>query len=140
MPLSTGDRAVLPVALPAPEGGSGGTVPGTGWAVHGAPVPLVGGGAGSMSDTHGRQGGELWSAFCRTGLGRREVWLRYLSLGGNADEVWVEGQLSGVLQLPPGEHNVLAHVVNEALDDLPSAERGPKVAFRPLREDVHRRR
>ena len=81
----------------------------------------------------------LPSAFRRTGLAVREVWIEYLSLGGNADEVSVAAQLHGVMDLPDGEYNVLAHTLNEALDELPG--RGPRVPYLPVgsAEDLTRR-
>ena len=83
---------------------------------------------------HGaRPGSALASAYRRTGLSAREVWFRYLALGGNADEIWVELQLSDLLRLPPGEYNVLAQALNERLDELPAFRRGPRVALDELR-------
>lgn len=73
----------------------------------------------------------LTSAFERTACTVRELWLRYLALGGNADEVSVEAQVYGLMDLPPGEYNVLAHAVNEALDEVPGAVRGRKVRYLP---------
>jgi len=75
---------------------------------------------------------ELMEALRRCGLPVREIWIRYLALGGNADEVTVEAQLHGLLELPAGEYNVLAHTLNEELDELPAHERGPHVAFLPV--------
>ena len=75
---------------------------------------------------------DLPSAFRWTALSTREVWLRYLALGGKADEVWVELTLLGVVRLAPGEYNVLAQALNERLDELPERERGPKLALDPL--------
>lgn len=83
----------------------------------------------------------LAAAFRRTGLAVRDLWLRYLALGGNADEVSVEAQLYGLASFPPGEYNVLAQAVNEALDELPDAARTPRVAMvRAAAEALLRRR
>jgi hypothetical protein len=82
-----------------------------------------------------RRESALASAYRRTGLSAREAWFRYLALGGNADEIWVEFQLSDLLRLPPGEYNVLAQALNERLDELPAFRRGPKVALQDLRVD-----
>jgi hypothetical protein len=82
----------------------------------------------------------LTSAWSRTGSTTREMWLRYLALGGNADEVSVAGQLHGLVELPPGEFNVLAHAVNETLDDLPVHRRGERVAHRDLRSELDAQR
>ncbi|MGY1617075.1 hypothetical protein ACI797_10055 [Geodermatophilus sp. SYSU D00691] len=76
------------------------------------------------------------SAYRRTGLTVRDAWLRYLALGGNADEVSVDAQLHGLAVLSPGEHNVLAHALNEELDDL--ADPGPRVPPAPLGEGLRR--
>ena len=62
------------------------------------------------------------------------------SLGGKIDEVWVEAELDGLAQLPPGEYNVLAHAVNEALDDLAEPWRGPAVPSRGLHSEEDQRR
>ena len=80
--------------------------------------------------------GELTLAegFRRCGLPAREIWIRYVALGGNADEVSVAGQLHGLVELSAGEFNVLAHTVNEELDELPPSERGLRVPYLPLAE------
>jgi hypothetical protein len=82
-----------------------------------------------------RRKSDLRSAYRRTGLPSRELWFRYLALGGNGDELSVDAQVHGVLELPAGDYNVLAHAVNEALDDLPAPEREPKIAYRQLVRD-----
>jgi hypothetical protein len=83
----------------------------------------------------------LAAAVGRTRLTTREIWIRYLALGGNADEVSLDAELHGLLALPPGEYNVLAHAVNEALDDLPPSARGPRVAYlHPTSEQARRPR
>lgn len=69
------------------------------------------------------------AAFRRTGLTVRGLWFRCLALGGNADEVALEAQLCGLMALPPGEYNVVAHALNEALDELPDAAGGPRVPY-----------
>jgi hypothetical protein len=83
----------------------------------------------------------LAAAIGRTGLTTRELWIRYLALGGNADEVSLDAEVHGLVPLPPGEYNVLAHAVNEALDDLPPSARGPRVAYlHPTSEQARRPR
>jgi hypothetical protein len=81
----------------------------------------------------------IGAAYGRTGLSAREAWLRYLALGGTADEVSVAGQLHGLVALSPAEYNVLAHAINEALDDLPRNRQGDKVAYRDLHSGQRRR-
>ncbi len=60
----------------------------------------------------------LARAYARTGLDLGELWLRYVALGGNADQMELDGYLHGLVLLTPGEHNVLACAVNERLDEL----------------------
>ncbi|PWW22727.1 hypothetical protein JD79_01886 [Geodermatophilus normandii] len=69
----------------------------------------------------------LQIAFGLLGLSTHDVWLRYLALGGQADEVSVAAQIHGFLDLPPGEYNVLAHTLNEELDELAEAYRSARV-------------
>jgi hypothetical protein len=87
----------------------------------------------------GESGSSIPDGFRRTGLTARELWCRYIALGGTADEVCVEGQLQGLLELAPGECNVLAHALNEALDELVPGERGPRVAYQQLGFEPDRR-
>jgi hypothetical protein len=70
------------------------------------------------------------AAYRLVGLSARDIWIRYLALGGNADELSVDAQLHGVLELPGGEYNVLAHSLNEELDELPESGRVGRVAHR----------
>ncbi|MGR7023081.1 hypothetical protein [Geodermatophilus sp. URMC 62] len=63
----------------------------------------------------------LLVAFRLVGLQTREVWVRYVALGGTADEVSVAAQIHGFLDLPPGEYNVLAHALDEELEDIVAA-------------------
>jgi hypothetical protein len=75
----------------------------------------------------------LTAAFRRCGVSVRDIWIAYLALGGNADEVSIEAQLYGLIDLPVGEYNVLAHTVNEELEELPEHEREPRVPYLPVR-------
>ena len=47
-----------------------------------------------------------------------ELWLRYFALGGIAGRFEIEAYLSGALALPPSEHDMVAHAINERLDEL----------------------
>jgi len=67
-------------------------------------------------DTHQR---ELEKAFRHAELTVQELWLRYLALGGDAGPTEIEAYLYGLMPFSPFEHNVLAHAVNERLDQLP---------------------
>jgi len=57
-----------------------------------------------------------------------ELWMRYFALGGSADLLEVEGHVQGLMPLPPAEVNVLAHALNERLDELFTQRRVP---YRP---------
>jgi len=75
--------------------------------------------------------GALSEAFRGSELTVGELWLRYFALGGDAGKVEVEAYLSGLMPLPSLQHNILAHAVNERLDEL-----GPRRApYRPDTEE-----
>ena len=54
----------------------------------------------------------------RAELTLEQLWLRYFALGGVAGLVEVEAYLHGMLALPPVQRDILAHAVNERLDEL----------------------
>jgi hypothetical protein len=68
-------------------------------------------------------------AFERSGLTPHQVWVRYVSLGGNADAVEVDAYLHGLARPPRAEHDVLAHTLNERLDELDEPLRRPGVPY-----------
>ena len=47
-----------------------------------------------------------------------ELWLRYFALGGEASEMEVDAYLNGALALPTFQHDMLAHAINERLDEI----------------------
>ena len=53
-----------------------------------------------------------------------DLWLRYYALGGDASELEVDAYLNGAIALPALEHDVLAHAINERLDEI-AAPRAP---------------
>lgn len=61
----------------------------------------------------------------RAGLTITQLWVRYAALGGIDDRVEIDAFLSGVLPLDALQQDVLAHAVNERLDDLFRAARIP---------------
>ena len=72
----------------------------------------------------------LVDAYVTSQLNVDELWLRYFALGGEAGKVEVEAYLSGLMPLPSLQHNILAHAINERLDEL-----GPRRApYRPERD------
>jgi hypothetical protein len=60
----------------------------------------------------------LWSAFRRADLTVEQLWLRYFALGGEVGPTEVEAYLAGLMPLAPLQHDMLAHAVNERLDEL----------------------
>lgn len=73
----------------------------------------------------------LASALARADLTLEQLWLRSFGLGGVTDVIEIEAYLGGLLPLPAGQRDILAHVVNERLDEL-TGERVPY--SRALRE------
>jgi hypothetical protein len=54
-----------------------------------------------------------------------QLWTRYFALGGDLDLVEVDAYLSGLSQLPRVQRDMLAHAVNERLDELYGQRRVP---------------
>jgi hypothetical protein len=71
---------------------------------------------------------EVALAFGGTELTVGELWLRYFALGGDAGKVEIEAYLAGLMPLPSLQHNILAHAINERLDELGPPRRAP---YRP---------
>lgn len=65
----------------------------------------------------------LSTAFQHARLSVDELWLRYFALGGEADPLDVHAYVRGHAELPATQHDVLAHAVNERLDELASPHR-----------------
>lgn len=57
-------------------------------------------------------------AFDAADLTVDELWLRYFSLGGNAGRFELDAYLNGAIALPPMQHDMLAHAINERLDEI----------------------
>ena len=57
-------------------------------------------------------------AFLLTGLEASEVWLTFLSYGGNRGRWAVAAYLNGLKPLPAHDCNLLALVINERLTEL----------------------
>jgi hypothetical protein len=76
------------------------------------------------------------SAFARAELTAEELWLRYFALGGSLGLLEVEGFLHGLLALPGFDRDMVAHVVNERLDELAWHRRVPYT--RRMREALPR--
>ncbi|MFI6043775.1 PP2C family protein-serine/threonine phosphatase [Nocardia sp. NPDC051321] len=88
-----------------------------------------------MNDEPSRAGGErvavrardqqrsLEAAFAGSELTVEQLWMRYFGLGGGAGHLEIDAYLHGLGQLPDCERDVLAHAVNERLDELAWSKR-----------------
>jgi hypothetical protein len=78
-----------------------------------------------------QQQSALHAAYKHADLTIEQLWTRYFALGGDADLLDVDAQLAGLLTLPRAQRDVLAHAVNERLDELITQHRVPY--SRPVR-------
>ena len=51
-----------------------------------------------------------------------ELWLRYFSIGGVAGQFEVEAYIHGAMALPPLQRDILAHALNERLDEIDASD------------------
>jgi hypothetical protein len=58
------------------------------------------------------------AAFEASRLTAAELWLRYFALGGVASELEVDAYLNGAIALPAIQHDMLAHAINERLNEI----------------------
>ncbi|MFJ8909908.1 SpoIIE family protein phosphatase [Amycolatopsis sp. NPDC102389] len=65
------------------------------------------------------------ACFARTGLTVGQLWLRYFALGGDVSEAELEEFLQGLLPLPGIQRDMVAHAVNERLDEISDVRRAP---------------
>jgi serine/threonine protein phosphatase PrpC len=63
--------------------------------------------------------------FRRAELTLEQLWVRYFALGGIAGLVEIEAYLHGLMPLPSLQRDILAHAVNERLDELTWRHRVP---------------
>lgn len=67
----------------------------------------------------------LRRVIARAGLAQEAVWMRYFALGGTAGPHAVEAHVAGAGPLPAPDSDILAHAVNELLDEQTPRERVP---------------
>ncbi|MFI7122925.1 SpoIIE family protein phosphatase [Amycolatopsis sp. NPDC049868] len=77
------------------------------------------------------------ACFARTGLTVEQLWLRYFALGGDVSDVELEAFLQGLLPLPRIQRDMVAHAVNERLDEISGVRRAPY--SRDTSEDIRPR-
>ncbi|HJQ00767.1 MAG TPA: hypothetical protein VJ851_04135 [Jatrophihabitans sp.] len=54
----------------------------------------------------------------RSQLSITDLWIRYLAIGGSADELELEAYLLGLLTMDTYQHNLIAQALNEFFLDL----------------------
>ncbi|MBT2515529.1 hypothetical protein [Arthrobacter sp. ISL-30] len=64
-------------------------------------------------------------AMDQAGLRLSEVWMRYFSFTGVAGEYEVDAYLNGSFELPAHERDLIAHAVNELINELPPPRAAP---------------
>lgn len=79
-----------------------------------------------------RQRHSITAALTHAELTTEELWLRYFALGGDAGMIEVDAYVHGLGGLPPLQRDILAHAVNERLDELTPPRRADY--SRPTRE------
>lgn len=66
-----------------------------------------------------------FDAMGRVGISVGELWLHYLSSGGDIDEYEVDAYLHGLMPLPALERDMISQSVNEMIDDIAQGPRAP---------------
>ncbi len=67
----------------------------------------------------------LVAGYAHADLSLEQLWMRYFALGGTGDLTDVDAYLHGLLALPDHQRDLLAHAVNERLDELFTRHRVP---------------
>jgi Stage II sporulation protein E (SpoIIE) len=83
------------------------------------------GGPGPAGPAEDEQDRAARAAYETAGLTLEELWVRYFGMGGTADLLELDAHLQGLVRLPAGERTVLAHALNERLDELVAQRRVP---------------
>jgi hypothetical protein len=71
-----------------------------------------------------------FDAMRRIGVSVGELWLYYLSMGGDVDEYEVDAYLHGLVRLPALDRDLISQSVNEMIDDICRGPRAPYSASR----------
>lgn len=77
----------------------------------------------AIEDREWKQRTALSAALDAAYISSGDLWLKYFSLGGTVGEYEVDAYLQGMLSLPPLQRDLLAHAVNEMIDDMPPLPR-----------------
>ncbi|WP_410564936.1 PP2C family protein-serine/threonine phosphatase [Amycolatopsis sp. cmx-4-61] len=63
--------------------------------------------------------------FARSDLSLEQLWMRYFALGGSLSLLELDAYLNGLVPLPRVDRDMLAHAVNERLDEVAGPARAP---------------
>jgi hypothetical protein len=80
---------------------------------------------GDQTSREDPQRSVLAAGFAHADLTLDQLWLRYFALGGSADVMDVDAYVSGLAAFPEGQRDLLAHAINERLDELVAPHRVP---------------
>jgi hypothetical protein len=61
---------------------------------------------------------QFHDAYAAAELSLGQLWMRYFALGGEASELELDAYLNGAIALPAFQHDMLAHAINERLDEI----------------------
>jgi hypothetical protein len=75
---------------------------------------------------------QFHAAYEASNLTVAELWLRYFALGGEASELEVDAYVNGAIALPAIQHDMLAHAINERLDEIAPPEAPYSKDFMPI--------
>ncbi|MFI9007999.1 PP2C family protein-serine/threonine phosphatase [Actinosynnema sp. NPDC053489] len=79
-----------------------------------------------------RQQHSIAAALRHAELTSEELWIRYFAIGGDAGLLEIDAYVHGLGSLPPLQRDILAHAINERLDELTPPRRADY--SRPTRE------
>ncbi|MEO3934209.1 hypothetical protein WMO79_15545 [Micrococcaceae bacterium Sec7.4] len=80
----------------------------------------------ALGDEESEQRRRFAESLRHADVSTEELWLRYFTLGGHAGQFEVEAYIHGAMALPALQRDILAHALNERLDELYSgAPRAP---------------
>lgn len=73
----------------------------------------------------GEQQRQLAACYAHSRLTPEQLWMRYFALGGSMSLLDLDAYLNGLTTLPRVDRDMLAHAVNERLDELTGPPRAP---------------
>jgi hypothetical protein len=80
---------------------------------------------GSLDDEEETQRVLIGAVMTASGISCQDAWCRYVEYTGLVDVFAIDAYLAGLMPLPLEECNLLAHAVNELIDEQPLPARAP---------------